>query len=81
MRRSHAALVWAVLLLFVLVCSLSFAQENAGERPRVLDPLSMDPSVDPCVDFYTYALRRLDKEQSHPAGSVELERVWKAAGR
>jgi putative endopeptidase len=55
MRRSHVALVWAVLLLFVLVSSLSFAQENAGERPRVLDPLSMDPSVDPCVDFYKYS--------------------------
>ncbi len=52
MRFSIAALLWLVSLL---ILPFTWAQENsAGARPQVLDPGSMDTSVDPCVDFYTY---------------------------
>jgi putative endopeptidase len=53
MRFSIAALLW---LASLLILPFTWAQENsAGARPQVLDPGSMDTSVDPCVDFYTYA--------------------------
>jgi putative endopeptidase len=43
-----------VLLLTLLFVSLfSFAQRSASEP--VLDVSSMDKTVDPCVDFYTYS--------------------------
>jgi putative endopeptidase len=47
----------AAWLTFVLLLLSSFpaAQENDAARPRVLDPTSMDSSVDPCMDFYTYS--------------------------
>jgi len=49
---------WSAAWLTFLLCLLSpltLAQENSGSRSRVLDPSSMDTSVDPCVDFYTYS--------------------------
>ena len=53
MRFSIAALLW---LASLLILPFTWTQENsAGARPQVLDPGSMDTSVDPCVDFYTYA--------------------------
>jgi endothelin-converting enzyme/putative endopeptidase len=53
MRPSTAALLW---FTFLLILPFISAQENsAGARPQVLDPGSMDTSVDPCVDFYTYS--------------------------
>jgi endothelin-converting enzyme/putative endopeptidase len=53
MRLSTAALLWFAFLLILPVTS---AQENAGGAPpQVLDPGSMDTTVDPCADFYTYA--------------------------
>jgi putative endopeptidase len=53
MRFSTAVLLW---LASVLIVSFSWAQENsAASRPQVLDPASMDTSIDPCADFYTYS--------------------------
>lgn len=53
MRFSIAALLW---LASLPILPFTWTQENsAGARPQVLDPGSMDTSVDPCVDFYTYA--------------------------
>ena len=49
---------WSAAWLTFLLCLLSpltLAQENSGSRSRVLDPSSVDTSVDPCVDFYTYS--------------------------
>jgi endothelin-converting enzyme/putative endopeptidase len=43
-------------LIAVLSVSLAGAQEKpAPSHPQVLDPSSMDTSIDPCVDFYTYS--------------------------
>src|SRR5215470_12584829 len=52
MRFLNATWLTFILLLLPL---FSAAQENSDSRPRVLDPSSMDTSVDPCVDFYTYS--------------------------
>ena len=45
---------WLTFTL-LLLSSFSAAQENTAARRRVLDPSSMDTSVDPCADFYTYS--------------------------
>ncbi|MGC2196204.1 MAG: M13 family metallopeptidase [Terriglobales bacterium] len=53
----HSSRIVLRVLAGVLVSvSLSAAQENtpAGHQP-VLDVSSMDPSIDPCVDFHTYS--------------------------
>jgi len=52
MRFLNATWLTFILLLLPL---FSAAQENSDSRPRVLDPSSMDTSVDPCADFYTYS--------------------------
>ena len=46
-------LLYLFTLLFVLL-SFSFAQDANPPQP-VLDVSSMDKTVDPCVDFYTYS--------------------------
>ena len=43
-------------LIAVLSVSLAGAQEKSTPgHQQVLDPSSMDTSIDPCVDFYTYS--------------------------
>ncbi|HET7439847.1 MAG TPA: M13 family metallopeptidase N-terminal domain-containing protein, partial [Terriglobales bacterium] len=56
MRFKPAFLLWVIFHLSL--CAV-WAQTDAGAtKPAsqtVLDPSSMDASVDPCLDFYTYA--------------------------
>jgi len=53
------AIVRGSLLAFVIASSFSLAsgQQSAGapKSQPVLDVSSMDRSVDPCTDFYTYS--------------------------
>jgi putative endopeptidase len=44
----------ALALLAILPAGAALAQAAASPEP-VLDPSSLDRSVDPCVDFYTYS--------------------------
>ena len=45
--------LFALVLALLSVSLPSFAQHSASEP--VLDTSSMDKTVDPCVDFYTYS--------------------------
>jgi len=43
--------------------SLAAAQQPASSKHEpALDVTSMDRTIDPCVDFFQYFLRRLDQE-------------------
>src|SRR5262249_39456132 len=67
---------WLTLVL-CLLSSLTLAQENSGSRPHVLDPSSMDTSVDPCVDFYTYSCGGWMKKNPIPPDQSS----WSAYGK
>jgi putative endopeptidase len=52
------AMLRALGLLFLLplfLYSSALAQTTSGSSSAVLDPSSLDASVDPCVDFYQYS--------------------------
>ena len=75
MNRLFACLAFAVLL-----CSGSFAQSpSAPVLPYSpsLDVTSMDKSVDPCVDFYTYSCGGWQKKNPIPPDQTD----WSVYGK
>ncbi len=55
MQRMPSAVIFlGAAFLATTVCPIVFAQTPAKSQP-VLDVRSMDPSVDPCTDFFTYS--------------------------
>src|ERR1700694_1085987 len=54
-RTKSAPIFLLVLLTTVTLVSILSAQTARGQRQPVLDVTSMDTSVDPCTDFFTYA--------------------------
>ena len=45
-----------VTLAFAVLSSIGYAQQSAPAKTEpVLDTTAMDPSVDPCVDFFQYS--------------------------
>jgi len=57
MHRTKFALIFLVLAFHITITggSVASAQTAADKRQPVLDVTSMDPSVDPCTDFFTYS--------------------------
>jgi len=53
-RVRHSGILRKALLSFFSL-ALAASAQNAPPREPVLDVTSMDKSVDPCVDFYTYS--------------------------
>ena len=45
----------AFLAMIVLCACFAVAQQSAAKPQPVLDVTSMDRSIDPCTDFYTYS--------------------------
>lgn len=75
------ALVRVSLVAFVIASSLSLAggQQSAGtvRSQPVLDVTSMDRSVDPCTDFYTYSCGGWMKKNPIPPDQSS----WSAYGK
>ena len=75
------AIVRVGLLAFLVASSLSLAggQQSAGTaKPQaVLDVTSMDRSVDPCTDFYTYSCGGWMKKNPIPPDQSS----WSAYGK
>ncbi|MGA8432794.1 MAG: M13 family metallopeptidase [Candidatus Sulfotelmatobacter sp.] len=68
----------AAAVLFLLVPSFAVAQQPAASKPQpVLDPTSMDRSVDPCTDFYTYSCGGWMKKNPIPPDQSS----WSAYGK
>jgi putative endopeptidase len=67
-----------VALAIVAFFSLAHGQQPAAEAPQpVLDVTSMDRSVDPCVDFYTYSCGGWMKKNPIPPDQSS----WSAYGK
>src|SRR5579864_1575296 len=64
MRRT-SALIYCLLVFFVTVTEDRVALAQARSQP-VLDVASMDTSVDPCSDFFTYSCGSWIKENPIP---------------
>jgi putative endopeptidase len=68
MHRSTAALIFpaVVCLAMVTVSSSAWAQDDPAKSQPVLDVTSMDTSVDPCVDLFTYSCGNWIKKNPIP---------------
>ncbi|HXR17832.1 MAG TPA: M13 family metallopeptidase [Terriglobales bacterium] len=68
MHRSTAALIFpaVVFLATVTVSSSAWAQDDPAKSQPVLDVTSMDTSVDPCVDLFTYSCGNWIKKNPIP---------------
>src|SRR5438132_13615357 len=51
----HIRKITLFLSAFLLASLLVMAQTHTAKQPPVLDVSSMDKSVGPCVDFYSYS--------------------------
>ncbi len=71
--RRIAVAVLALVLLTSLVC----AQQPGNDKQPVLDVTSMDKSVDPCTDFYTYSCGGWMKKNPIPPDQSS----WSAYGK
>ena len=69
----------ACFAITVLVSSLSFAQSSAPALPYSpsLDVTSMDKTVDPCVDLYTYSCGGWQKKNPIPPDQTS----WSVYGK
>ncbi len=67
----------ALAAFIVLSACFAFAQQPTAKSQPVLDPASMDRSVDPCVDFYTYSCGGWMKKNPIPPDQSS----WSAYGK
>jgi putative endopeptidase len=56
-----------VILASILGAPIAYSQSAAPARQSVLDVTSLDPSVDPCTDFFTYSCGGWIKKNPIPA--------------
>jgi putative endopeptidase len=60
--------LFSIICGVILACgSISLAQSASPKTEPVLDVTSMDPNVDPCMDFYTYSCGGWMKNNPVPA--------------
>ncbi|HMJ21854.1 MAG TPA: M13 family metallopeptidase N-terminal domain-containing protein, partial [Terriglobales bacterium] len=56
-----------LILASILGAPIAYSQSAAPARQSVLDVTSLDPSVDPCTDFFTYSCGGWIKKNPIPA--------------
>ena len=56
-----------IVLVPILTAQAAYSQSTSAAHPSVLDVTTMDPSVDPCTDFFHILVRRLAEKESDPA--------------
>ncbi len=56
-----------IVLVPILIAQAAYSQSTSAAHPSVLDVTTMDPSVDPCTDFFQYSCGGWLKKNPIPA--------------